>query len=759
MNRCTFQIRFTALVAVTTLLMIPTVHEARTLAPLGRMPRETPPSPEASLVPNLELSPTQGAAGKANMVVARGGQWLAGGILWLYWDGDPSFLLGAYPVGADGSFQGTFTTPTDPPHATVGEHIVVALQEGGLQAEATYELTGPPVVFVHGWAGLGWPGSCKGPDPDKEFGLVDDALKAAGYHVQYAYLVTAPCYTPPITRNIWRLHDAIELAKYLTGHDKVILVAHSMGGLVSRAYVEGPWYGNDVSELFMFGSPHQGVPASVLELLVGRRLLGPYCENLQPVLCQLAYGMGQFNRHFWKRAPGVTYHVISGDAPYRLRDGIAPAAYFLLSGPDDGLVQTASGLGLGGQLDRWFTNEVHGQGSGPRSYFIWKWGFWQFESRSYSQCLEPILVDRTATTCGTVSPLRAETDTPPPLSQRIPLDFGTLSMGQTVTRTIPLEGGPTLFAAHWQTGTLSLALTDPSQQLIDPDYVAGHMDMVTYTADATAATYYFTDTVPGEWQMLLNASTDAPTEGITYTTFAAFDSGIGFDAEVGRDWYKPGATATTTATLSGPPPGALITATVLYADGMSETLSLALLGEGVYGTSFVLPEAPGYTGVRLHATGITSSSLPFERGLDLAFQISPESVAFDGAYDDMPEPRSPGSSFYSALSVGVGINSIMTGTVVLSADLVDPKGDHVVHSATFQDVVSGTARLVLPFDGDEIYASGRDGPYTLTNLLLSDYSGPGLVVDEAEDVYVTAPYSHRSFGRGEVYLPLVLRDQ
>ena len=45
---------------------------------------------------------------------------------------------------------------------------------------------------------------------------------------------------------------------------KVDVVAHSMGGLVARAYIEGNDYGSNVDQLITLGTPHRGSPKSYL---------------------------------------------------------------------------------------------------------------------------------------------------------------------------------------------------------------------------------------------------------------------------------------------------------------------------------------------------------------------------------------------------------------------------------------------------------------------------------------------------------------
>lgn len=62
-----------------------------------------------------------------------------------------------------------------------------------------------------------------------------------------------------------RLRDVINVVQHKTGSDKVIIVAHSMGGLVSRKYLQ--FFGDDeVATLIMIGTPNAGVSGKVRSL-------------------------------------------------------------------------------------------------------------------------------------------------------------------------------------------------------------------------------------------------------------------------------------------------------------------------------------------------------------------------------------------------------------------------------------------------------------------------------------------------------------
>ena len=50
----------------------------------------------------------------------------------------------------------------------------------------------------------------------------------------------------------------IDRARSRSGQSKVVLVGHSMGGLVARAYVQSQQYRGDVERLITLGTPHRG---------------------------------------------------------------------------------------------------------------------------------------------------------------------------------------------------------------------------------------------------------------------------------------------------------------------------------------------------------------------------------------------------------------------------------------------------------------------------------------------------------------------
>jgi hypothetical protein len=472
-----------------------------------------------------------------------------------------------------------------------------------------------PIVFVHGWNGLG--GSCAGPTPETYFEKVDDDLRTAGYYVEYAHLTTSSCYTPHITENVGPLVEAIRHAKDQTGQERVILIAHSMGGLVARAYLESTSYANakDVSQLFTFGSPHLGVPEELLIALLGPRGaigLGTYCLVSQPAVCDFSMtGMTLFNSAHKKRQ-GVTYHLISGDAPFFSRNGWGMAMAAIIPGGDDGIVPTINGVNLPNVEDRLKTDELHSSifSASGHNYFN--------SFMSWNNCLKPVLIDRSTQQCGqpTTEVLASE---PPPLSQHTPFAYGTLSPGQSSTRMIGLTGGPSVFSAMWTPAVVAASLIDPHGQIIDATYATAHPDQVIFTADATSATYYVLDAQPGMWKLVLQLDNSSSANS-DYMTFAAFDSPISLDASTDALAYAPTSQASIQAHISGAT-NASVTATILRPDGKTDTLLLNNSGPSQYVGSYRIPATLGYIEIRIVAITTTASGLPIERSRTLLIQV------------------------------------------------------------------------------------------------------------------------------------------
>lgn len=84
-------------------------------------------------------------------------------------------------------------------------------------------------------------------------------LENAGYEMNKNLFVAHYDWRQPNSVSAEQyLVPVIQQAKQISGAHKVDLIAHSMGGLVARSYVQGDTYANDVDQLITLGTPHTG---------------------------------------------------------------------------------------------------------------------------------------------------------------------------------------------------------------------------------------------------------------------------------------------------------------------------------------------------------------------------------------------------------------------------------------------------------------------------------------------------------------------
>jgi pimeloyl-ACP methyl ester carboxylesterase len=144
-----------------------------------------------------------------------------------------------------------------------------------------------PVVFVPGLGGsfnllvmLDWRGpTLDGWDfpPFVDYGKTFlDAFTRAGYTRNRDLLVAFYDWRKSVGDSAASyLVPWIDRAKARSGSAKVILVGHSMGGLVSRAYIQGNGYRGDVERLITLGTPHRGSAESYYPWEGGEIRWGP----------------------------------------------------------------------------------------------------------------------------------------------------------------------------------------------------------------------------------------------------------------------------------------------------------------------------------------------------------------------------------------------------------------------------------------------------------------------------------------------------
>ena len=179
-----------------------------------------------------------------------------------------------------------------------------------LRAGATLEIAPRPVVLVHGllssattWStytragGLlarsGLPGYAVGD------GQVSGALNTGS-------LAQPSAATLSLRANAAQLAQYIAGVRRASGAEMVDLVAHSMGGLIARYYIDRLMSGRDVAQLLTLGTPHGGSDCSGLASSLG--FLAPAALELRPEYVQRVFNAAITRRH------GVPFAMLAGEA-------------------------------------------------------------------------------------------------------------------------------------------------------------------------------------------------------------------------------------------------------------------------------------------------------------------------------------------------------------------------------------------------------------------------------------------------------------
>jgi pimeloyl-ACP methyl ester carboxylesterase len=127
-----------------------------------------------------------------------------------------------------------------------------------------------------------------------------------------------------IAQNAGQQATYIQGVRYSTDAEHVDVVGHSMGGLISRYYIQelmpDPPPGDSrpvVSHLVMLGTPNEGSPCAYLAIAAQASPLGAFKGIVSPVaqpLYQLApQYLAQFNTEI-NNARGVPFSILAGDA-------------------------------------------------------------------------------------------------------------------------------------------------------------------------------------------------------------------------------------------------------------------------------------------------------------------------------------------------------------------------------------------------------------------------------------------------------------
>jgi pimeloyl-ACP methyl ester carboxylesterase len=399
--------------------------------------------------------------------------------------------------------------------------------------------------------------------------------------------------TNTIAQNAAVEAEYIAAVKKQTGAQMVDLVVHSMGGMISRYYIDRLMSGRDVAQLVMLGSPMGGSDCSVLAASLGFYLPGS-------IEIRQSYMQGVFNRQITHRR-GVEFYDLGGTAiskPFQ-----SPCAPI----PNDIAVSFDSINAIPLQSSRF--DILHTELTSSPAVF--------------QQFVQPLLE----------KPAGSFTEAPDPAASAAalaPLPFtrvytGHVPAGGSTDVTIRVDANLTVasFAMYDPTRSIDVSVRGASGNTIQLSPQTNGFVRVTDPASLVYLGYGFANPKPGIWHVTVLATGATPAAGADYAISVYFVGGALLDARSSTLVPREGEAVRFTAnlTLGGQPLQISKAQAVIRApDGATETIDFS---PGSAVSASWTPRIAGTHGVDIVVTGIAPDGTQIERTAFLAEEVQP----------------------------------------------------------------------------------------------------------------------------------------
>lgn len=456
-----------------------------------------------------------------------------------------------------------------------------------------------PFVLVHGFVSTydGW-ANYLGPDGfAARSGL--QAFAVGDGQVEGTLLtgsITDPrLRTNTIAQNAAVLRQYIEGVKKLTGAEMVDLVGHSMGGMISRAYIDLEMQTRDVSQLIMIGSPMGGSDCANLPAALGFYL--PASLEIRP-----SYMRQIFNLQITHRK-GVPFHDLAGTP--------------ILEGFKSPCTAVPSDLVV--SLDSINAIPLHSAQS-PVLHI---------DMNTSADIFQNYVLPLLQTPAGQIQdePDAAPSGQSAPASQFSRMFTGSIPAGGSQELTIHIDPGVTVasFALFDLSRSLNVRVRGASGSEITLSPETNGLIVVDDPRLLFYLGYGFNNPKPGAWVVRLEATDRTPAAGTDYALTALFNGGPQLNASALPLLPAFGSEVTLTAALSengASLPIKQASATILGPDGASQTVDLTAAADGA--SAAWKPASEGLYAINLYAQAETSDGRRIERTAFLTVNVQPE---------------------------------------------------------------------------------------------------------------------------------------
>lgn len=477
--------------------------------------------------------------------------------------------------------------------------VVSALVGGTLTGQSSPLAVRPrPVVFVHGfissaeaWATYTGPQGYLAAIGVQGFAVGDG--QAPGV-MNTGNIANPAGRTNTIGENADILGQYIAAVKQQTGAQMVDLIAHSMGGLISRYYIDRVMAERDVAQLIMLGSPMGGTDCSALPASLGFYLPG----SLE---IRTSYIQGVFNPQISHRK-GIQFYDFAGTAIFEAFKSPCTEV------PNDSVVSEGS------------VNAIILISS--QSQF-WHWDL-NTTQEVFDIYVRPLLQKEAGS-------FEDAPDEPTPASSVSPLQFtrvytGHIAPGAAQELTIQIDANTAVasFALYEPTRSLTVQVTGASGKIVELSPEKNGFIVVDDPSSLLYLGYGFENPKPGPWKVALLTSEATPAGGADYAISVYFVGAATLTAQTSTLVPRPGVVVTISARLDLNGQPLEITqaqAVIRRPDGAVETLPFAT------GQEISLdwrPAIAGIHGIDVVVTGSGPDGQPVERTAFLAVEVQLE---------------------------------------------------------------------------------------------------------------------------------------
>ena len=477
------------------------------------------------------------------------------------------------------------------------KRVLTAQSGGAVLAQAAFSVKPRPVVMVHGFNA-----NYHTFDRYLNTGNLLEPYGLHGYAIgdgQVEGVMQTGSIIRPLERTNTIAQNAEILAQYIanvrqvTGAEQVDLLVHSMGGMISRYYLDRLMTEREVAQLIILGTPMAGSACAMLPASLGMIL--PATIEIQP-----AYMDGIFNPQILDRK-GVPFHALAGTI---LQD---PVQSPCTPAPSDLVVSLDSVRAIAMPVQE--IALLHTDLNASEEVFE------QFVLPHLSTPPSGMWTDDKSS---------RETPAGPGKTQYSQTFIGHLDPGESADVVIPIDAGVLVanFSLYDTSRSLITEVTGASGKVITLDPVKNGVIQVNDPASLFYLGYGFSQPKPGRWVIKLLTTDQTPPSGADYAIMAQFQGGAVLTLNLDKLLPEPGETVTLKAELEKDDvPLALNTArvTLHLPDGSTEVLSPTVAGNTA--TIQLKPDQPGLYMLEMAVSALAEDGQTVERAGVGIFQV------------------------------------------------------------------------------------------------------------------------------------------